>query len=231
MDQDDIDALLALASGADDDDDEDLADMLSDIVSGESEFISGDTEFVGNTEYVGRRARRRGAARTQLARAQAVAKIAQMARNAKAARVEREGVHTVRAYGDRARRTFAGGNVTLITASGQVVVKTQETIRPDRMVITAVQRTAASGNVVLPYQAIQINDIKHGTRSQFSSNSPINAALLTPEFFANGSDLGLDTIQAGTDLTLFLGVLYPAIAIDANNPVDIIVSIQGRTMR
>ena len=229
---DDLDELLELASGVDyvgDDDDDggdDFGAILRELASG-SEVIAGDYDFVGA------RRRGRGGLAAQMNRARAQQKLASMVANARANRVERQGVKTLRGYGDNARRTFSGGRV-IVTAGGiqTLTIRLQEAQRPDRILLRGIQTLAgppAARARVLP-EEIEIADIKLGTVSQLSTITGIDGSLLDPQFFANGADLGLDTVQAGTDMS-FIFALNTIVPPDANNPVTISVSVQGRAMR
>lgn len=234
MNPNDLDDFIELAAGEqfigdddDDDDGDDFGAMLREIASG-SEVIAGDYDFVG-----ARRNRRRGGVAAMMNRASKLAKLKRMMAGAAAARVERQGVNTVRNYGDNARRTFAGGTLQ-VTAPGiqTLTIRLQEAQRPDRLLLRAIQSLAgppAARVRVLP-EEIQIADIKFGIGSQLSTISGIDASLLDPQFFANGADLGLDTVQAGTDVS-FIFAVNTIVPPDANNPVTVNVSIQGRAMR
>jgi len=230
---DPIDELLELASGVDfvgDDDDDDDGDddfgaMLRELASG-SEVIAGDYDFIGARK-------RRGGLASRLNQARKQQRLARMIANARANKAERQGVTTIRGYGDQARRTFSGGSLTVTSAGIQTLtIRLQEAQRPDRILLRGIQRLAGPPVArirVLP-EEIEIADVKFGTASQLSTITGIDASLLDPTFFANGGDLGLDTVQAGTDVS-FIFALNTVVPADANNPIDIKVSIQGRAMR
>lgn len=204
MDEDD-NILAALMAGTDligDDDDDD-----------DDEGI-GALDLVGAIDLV-------GAAKRKL-NLKALAKAGKRAAAIKA--LQRHGVNTVMAQGSKARRLFFGQTAAGIVSPVPTVIeiKAQEDFRVDRLLISA---TDANG-VVAP-SALLISDIRVGTRSQFSSIGSITADLFQRDFFSNGSDLGLDTIQAGTDLSIAISATLAT----AQNPTSITVSAQGRALR
>jgi hypothetical protein len=202
---DDEDKILAaLMAGTDfigEDDDDDDDDLV------------GALDLVGAVDLVG--ASRKGS----LAK---LAKLGALQKRIKNA--QRRGVDTVRSEGSKARRLFFGATrAGIVTAVAQVIeIKAQEDFRVDRLIISA---TDANG-VVAP-SSLLISDIRVGTRSQFSSIGAITADLFQRDFFSNGSDLGLDTIQAGTDLSIAISATLAT----AQNPTSITVSAQGRALR
>jgi hypothetical protein len=143
---------------------------------------------------------------------------------ARARQLQRGNVDTVRSMGSKARRLFLGGEAVANSASPIVIsIKAQEDYRVDRLVITALD----SAGLIVPSSTLKITDIRCGSRSQFSSIGAISGDLFRPDYFANGSDLALDTVQAGTDLSIQISSAGATLV----NPHTINVSAQGRTIR
>lgn len=138
--------------------------------------------------------------------------------------LQRGKVSTVRSMGAKARVLFLGGEEQATSPAPVVItIKAQEDYRPDRVLISAVDSTGA----IVANATLKISDIRIGTRSQFSSIGNITADLFRPDFFSNGGNLELDTIQAGTDLSIQISAASATLA----NPVTINVSCQGRSLR
>ena len=179
MPQNDLESLMNLVSGYDDDDDDDI---------GAVDFVGGQ-DIVAALDIV-------GATPAQRAKA---------ARILRARQLQRGNVDTVSSMGAKSRRLFLGAGISGVSSPASVVlsIKAQEDYRPDRILITALD----SSNAVVQPATILISDIRVGTRSQFASIGQITAEAFQRDFFSNGSDLGLDTIQAGTDLSFELSLL------------------------
>lgn len=192
--------LMELVSGMDDGDDGDDDIGGVDIIGGE--------DIVAALDII-------GASPAQKRRAMAALR----ARN-----LQRGNTSTVASMGSKSRRLFLGSSVAGIVAPTPVIltIKAQEDYRPDRIVVSAVDTTG-----VVDPSAIEISDVRIGTRSQFASIGNITADLFARDFFANGADLGLDTIQAGTDLSLEVIALLAA----GNNATRVNVSCVGRALR
>jgi hypothetical protein len=191
---------MELVSGMDDGDDGDDDISGVDIIGGE--------DIVGVLDII-------GATKSQRARAMQVLRAREL---------QRGNTSTVASMGAKSRRLFLGASVANITSQAPVIVtiKAQEDYRPDRIVVSAVDT-----NGVVDPSAIEISDVRIGTRSQFASIGNITADLFARDFFANGADLGLDTIQAGTDLSLEVIALLAG----AQNATRVNVSCVGRALR
>lgn len=201
--------LMAMIEG-DDDDMDDLS-----YVDGEDVDV-GAVDLIGAIDLIGARGRG-GLTPAQMRRAK---------QQLLARKLQRGNVDTVRDVGSRTRRLFLGERRTGIVSPAliTIVIKAQEDYRPDRVVITAFDQVNFNN---IPANQIIVQDLKIGTRSQFSSLAAIGGEIFSPTFFANGADLGLDTIQAGTDLSLLIGVA-PA---TAQAPHTVVVSVVGRALR
>lgn len=172
------------------------------------DLINGEDLDVGAVDLIGASGRARGKLGALMA----------------ARALQRGNVSTVRSMGAKSRMLFLGGEETATSPAPVVItIKAQEDYRPDRILISAVD----SDGVVVLNATLKISDLRIGTRSQFSSIGSITADLFRADFFSNGGDLQLDTIQAGTDLSIQIS----AASATAQNPVTINVSCQGRAIR
>jgi hypothetical protein len=237
---DDLERLLDIAEGVeyvgddDDDDDDDIAgDEVDDLEAlfGASEILAGYIEFVG----LRRRRRRRRGRGGKLGGLAKLAAAQRIQRQAAAQRIERQGVNTIQARGDQARRLVAGTGPIVVTGVGQVVaiIRMQQAMRPDRIILSGIQRLAgppAAIALILPSQWA-INDIRVGTISQFSSLTGISGEMLARDFFSNGANLSIDTVQPGTDFSISFSLPNQLVPPDANNPATVQIDVQGRAMR
>lgn len=225
MDEDELLMKLAALSGdyeyvGDDDDDDDLTEAILDSVGG-SEIIAGDTEFVGR--------------RAPLRKAMALRNLARMRRQAKAIKRERQGVTTIRETNDRARMLFAGAETT-VTAPGIFTLQyvAQEAHRPQRIVLSIVQNLTTGptvGPIVIPLGLVLIESVTVGVKPQVVTTGGFSAQVFAADYFANGGDLGFDTVQQGTNFTLRVVTPPTVTLISPTDPLIASMTVTARAMR
>ena len=131
------------------------------------------------------------------------------------------GLMNAQTQNSQGRFLTAGGRATQGGTAGalDVVVTVQETFRPQRLTIQAVDNTGAAVSLA----TIEITDILCGTRSQLTSLGGVPASMYGAEAVNQFAGNMFDTLQAGTSFV----VRFRSIA--AN--VTVTVGIAGAAMR
>lgn len=135
--------------------------------------------------------------------------------------IARAGLQQAQVSNSQGRYLIAGGRATQGGAAGALDVQAivQETFRPQRLVIQAVDNTGAAVNL----NTLEITDILCGTRSQLTSLGAVPASLFAADATNQTAGLMFDTVQAGTSLT----VRFRTVA--AN--VTVVVGVTGAALR
>lgn len=102
----------------------------------------------------------------------------------------------------RIRTIPLGGNATQGGVAGQLIISTtvQEPCRVDRLFIAGID---SEGGVLNP-ASYSISDIKVGTKSQFAALQPLPGIMFQADTTGQGTKLGLDTVQTGTDFSVII---------------------------
>jgi hypothetical protein len=135
--------------------------------------------------------------------------------------IARAGLQQAQVSNSQGRYLIAGGRATQGGAAGALDVQAtvQETFRPQRLVIQAVDNAGAAVNL----NTLEITDILCGTRSQLTSLGAVPASLFAADATNQTAGLMFDTVQAGTSLT----VRFRTVA--AN--VTVVVGVTGAALR
>lgn len=135
--------------------------------------------------------------------------------------IARAGLQQAQVSNSQGRYLIAGGRATQGGAGGALDVQAtvQETFRPQRLVIQAVDNAGAAVNL----NTLEITDILCGTRSQLTSLGAVPASLFAADATNQTAGLMFDTVQAGTSLT----VRFRTVA--AN--VTVVVGVTGAALR
>lgn len=193
-----------------DEDDEDDADDLEDLLDLIEGVDDDDDDYDDEDDEIGARGRRRRRIRRSRRR-RAIDRMrrkrqsrrSRRSRRAMPARVvpTRE-PPVVRRQEDRDRTLMIGGRESQGAVAGQLLIPTtvQELARVDRLFVTGID---AAGNVLDP-ASYSIADIKVGTKSQFAALPPLPGVMFQADATGQGTRLGLDTIQTGTDFTVII---------------------------